>query len=173
MDRPPADVFNAIVARVGVVDGRPPATAVELDDAEAAVGHPMPLLLRRLYGELANGGFGPGYSLYSVKRSIELFEARKSLLGDVPDSLVAVCDWGCAIESYIDWADPHGQLWGFDPNVTGEFELSLHKQNLKLVDWFGLWLDDRLYQPLVGQDPATGEWRCATNDETEAALQEQ
>ena len=38
----------------------PPAPAEAADMLEAAVGYPLPLLLRRLYCEVANGGFGVG-----------------------------------------------------------------------------------------------------------------
>ena len=45
---------------------RPPARPDEVDAAEAALGFPIPLLLRRLYTEVGNGGFGPGYGLEGV-----------------------------------------------------------------------------------------------------------
>lgn len=37
----------------------PPATAADVDAAEAALGFPIPLLLRRLYTEVGNGHWGP------------------------------------------------------------------------------------------------------------------
>jgi hypothetical protein len=44
----------------------PPATAAEVDAAQAALGFPIPPLLRRLYTEVGNGGFGPSYRLEGV-----------------------------------------------------------------------------------------------------------
>lgn len=44
----------------------PPATVAEVDAAEAALGLPVPPLLRRLYTEVGNGGFGPLYGLEGV-----------------------------------------------------------------------------------------------------------
>jgi hypothetical protein len=35
-----------------------------------------------------------------------------------------------------------------------------------------MWLDGRLHQPWLMQDEVTGEWRGATDEETEAALAE-
>src|SRR5690349_15897969 len=36
-----------------------PATEDELVAAERVIGFPLPALLRRIYGEIANGGIGP------------------------------------------------------------------------------------------------------------------
>jgi len=44
----------------------PYATAAEVDAAEVALGFAIPALLRRLYTEVANGGFGPSYGLEGV-----------------------------------------------------------------------------------------------------------
>jgi hypothetical protein len=44
----------------------PPATAAEVDAAAAALGFAIPPLLRRLYTEVGNGGFGPDYGLEGV-----------------------------------------------------------------------------------------------------------
>lgn len=44
----------------------PPATIAEVDAAEVALGFAIPPLLRRLYTEVGNGGFGPNYGLEGV-----------------------------------------------------------------------------------------------------------
>ncbi|MEV6371357.1 hypothetical protein AB0L86_31195 [Micromonospora musae] len=41
------------------VDLPPPASPEAVSDAEKVIGYPLPRLLRRLYLEVANGGFGP------------------------------------------------------------------------------------------------------------------
>jgi len=46
-----------IVARAGTLP--PPATPEAVAAAEEVIGFPLPPLLRRLYVEVANGGFGP------------------------------------------------------------------------------------------------------------------
>jgi hypothetical protein len=43
-----------------------PATPGEVDAAEVALGFAIPQLLRRLYIEVGNGGFGPNYGLEGV-----------------------------------------------------------------------------------------------------------
>ena len=53
----------------GWLQGLPPlarATPAQLAAAEVAVGLPFPRLLRRLYTEVADGGFGPGYGLLAL-----------------------------------------------------------------------------------------------------------
>src|SRR5436190_5588567 len=44
----------------------PPATPAEVDAAEVTLGFAIPHLLRRLYTEVGNGGFGPSYGLEGV-----------------------------------------------------------------------------------------------------------
>lgn len=64
-----ADPLRAVDAAAWVMPMptiRPPATPAEADAAEEALGFPIPLLLRRLYTEVGNGGFGPNYGLEGV-----------------------------------------------------------------------------------------------------------
>src|SRR5690242_9078485 len=42
------------------------ATAEELNQAENLLGFRLPKLLSRLYSEVGNGGFGPGYGLIGL-----------------------------------------------------------------------------------------------------------
>lgn len=51
---------------IGPVSLLPVADSKELDAAEAAIGHPLPHVLRLLLEHVANGGFGPGYGLLGV-----------------------------------------------------------------------------------------------------------
>ena len=52
----------------GIESVRLPSVAdpKELDAAEAAIGHPLPPVLRLVLEQVANGGFGPGYGLLGV-----------------------------------------------------------------------------------------------------------
>src|SRR5450755_3731848 len=43
-----------------------PVTREELAQAEAQLGFELPSLLRRVYLEAGNGGFGPGYGLFPL-----------------------------------------------------------------------------------------------------------
>jgi hypothetical protein len=44
----------------------PAASEEQLQETEAHIGFPLPLLLRAIYTNIANGGFGPGMGLYGV-----------------------------------------------------------------------------------------------------------
>jgi hypothetical protein len=50
-----------------------PASAAALDSAEARIGFAIPEPLRRVYTEVANGGFGPGGGLLSVERAVAAY----------------------------------------------------------------------------------------------------
>ncbi|NJD27447.1 MAG: SMI1/KNR4 family protein [Chloroflexi bacterium] len=50
-----------------------PASPGVLDDAERRVGRPLPADLRRVYGEIANGGFGPGGGLLPIEHAVDLY----------------------------------------------------------------------------------------------------
>src|SRR6476660_8954818 len=45
----------------------PPTTDTQLDAAEQTLHLTLPPFLRRLYTEIGNGGFGPGYGLIGVE----------------------------------------------------------------------------------------------------------
>jgi hypothetical protein len=45
----------------------PPASSLLLDAAETKLGFRLPLLLRELYSQVANGGFGPGYGILGLE----------------------------------------------------------------------------------------------------------
>jgi len=44
----------------------PPITSAEVDAAEQVIGRPLPGLLRRIYTEVGNGGFGPDAGLAAL-----------------------------------------------------------------------------------------------------------
>src|SRR5262249_9212556 len=46
-----------------------PATAGELAAAESRLGFPVPPVIRRVYADVANGGFGPGHGLAGIARA--------------------------------------------------------------------------------------------------------
>ncbi|HEX7664895.1 MAG TPA: SMI1/KNR4 family protein [Polyangiaceae bacterium] len=95
---------------------RPPVTETELARAEQELGVRLPPLLRRIYAEVADGGFGPekSHRLYSIRSGYTgdedtLVSLYRVFTGPTPPdvvvwprSLVPFCDWGCAIWSCID-----------------------------------------------------------------------
>jgi hypothetical protein len=123
------EVFEAIRARVnaGQLADMPntyredPASDEALDDAERIIGYPLPPLLRRLYREVANGGFGPFGGVEGVEGG---YASEIGMLEDyvqwrdeeIPDDfpawmpgVVSFCDFGCAMWALLDCRTPRGK----------------------------------------------------------------
>jgi hypothetical protein len=149
-----------------------PAPPAAIAAAEALAGRPLPPLLGRLYLQVGNGGFGPGYGLLGLPgghttdgtTAVTYLERSGGRFQPGPVVPLLLCDWGCGITSQLDLAD--GQVWGSDPNPAPEDVRCSFPQAMTIADWFARWLDGTLYQPWLVQDPSTGTWRGATDAET-------
>ncbi len=109
-----------------------PAVASEaaLLATEHSIEFALPPLLRRMYKEIANGGFGPGYGLIGVAggftddlgRSItNIFTDKNSpdfqkYFPDWPIKSLSICHWGCAMYSVVDCSTTEYQMFHFEPN---------------------------------------------------------
>jgi len=163
----------------GLVEPLPPlrlATPEEVREAEVLVGRPLPTLLRRLYLEVGNGGFGPGYGVLGLRNghrddtghtATDLYQERREWWPSSPSGLLPICHWGCAIYSLVDCSSEGGLMWGYDPNPTppDEVDHALFRQEIDLETWFDRWVKGRLFQPCLTKDEATGLWRGATDSE--------
>lgn len=157
-----------------------PATPEAVQEAEAVIGHTLPRLLRRLYLEVGNGGFGPGYGILGLRgghhvggqTALDLYRRAtpSSEWSFLPPGLLPLCAWGCSIYSFTDCSHPDGRMWAFDPNGGPAGREGLFDQEVKLGDWLDQWVAGKLYQPAVIQDAMTGQLRGATNAEIEAML---
>jgi hypothetical protein len=113
---------------------RIPLPAVASEEAllvtEHLIGFSLPPLLRRIYTEIANGGFGPGYGLIGVAggftddlgRDItDIFADKHSssfqkYFPDWPIQSISICHWGCAMYSIVDCSTTEYQMFHFEPN---------------------------------------------------------
>jgi hypothetical protein len=110
----------------------PPATPAEVDAAEAALGFAIPPLLRRLYTEVGNGGFGPDYGLEGVPRIppvpgradiVVLYEMYNSEPppddpGHVwPRGWVPLISGGCLYMECVDFLTPPHPVRRYDGNA--------------------------------------------------------
>ncbi|GAB3621544.1 hypothetical protein GCM10027417_28060 [Glutamicibacter endophyticus] len=149
-------------------------TSDDVAEAERLIGAPFPTLLRRLYLEVGNGGFGPGLGLLGLAgghtddlgRCASDIHASHGQWPGRPEHVWALCHWGCAIYSFVHC--PSGRIFGWDPNVVEpEDDVPFFEQQYTLETWLAAWLDGSLRQPwLLFED---GDYRGATVAETESA----
>jgi hypothetical protein len=146
----------------------PPANLKSLESAEAKLGFSLPCLLRDIYTQVANGGFGPGYGLIGLddgahddldKSITDLYAIYK--LGDPMDSfwhwsdrLVPICHLGCAIYSCIDCSQLSAPIMKFDPNQHEEgqpWDQAYSYQSSSLAEWIEQWLTHRVEKDAIAK----------------------
>ncbi|WP_344556026.1 hypothetical protein [Kitasatospora saccharophila] len=157
MTEPVAWTDDEIIAKVrefAEANGLPPPVPVEAaDEFEAAVGHPLPLLLRRIYCEVANGGFGVRGDVVSLVEAgtWHRFSDADSLgwlhrgwssayEGVHPAHVVPLVTMGCGIWWCIDLSTPQGDMWGIDPNALCDRHF-LFPERFTLAEWLTDWLE--------------------------------
>ncbi|MGW0209153.1 SMI1/KNR4 family protein [Streptomyces sp. NPDC003233] len=172
------EVLAAVKARVQA--GRPtewrdspltpaPASAEALAEAERIIGYPLPPLLRRLYTEVANGGFGPcggieglrdghtsdGPSMLEVYLQYDEPDPDPEAPPAPPHGVLLFCDHGCATWSMLDCRHPEGQMWWWDQGER-------HKCDLMLREWLSMWLEGKLEDGIPGdlalEDDESWHW---------------
>jgi hypothetical protein len=108
----------------------PPLSEGELAEAETSLGFKLQPGLRRIYGAIANGGFGPGYGLLGLRGgmlneekcdAITLYQTfRQADAEDEhwqwPEGLLPVVHLGCAMFLAVDSTKPEGPVIWFEPN---------------------------------------------------------
>ncbi len=131
----------------------PPAPDAAIQDAECVLCFPIPAPLRRLYSEVGNGGFGPGYGFYGLASGTEIFPNENVVYlytlfrkGDPEDPsfswpymLLPVLDWGCAIRSCVDCSTPSLPIIRHDPNIQGPHQF--RGEDFHFEEWLQAWLD--------------------------------
>jgi hypothetical protein len=125
-----------------------PASVKDVAAFEQIVRHPMPELLKRLYLEVANGGFGRGKALSLTDTGrwfsdrADLAMAYRDFASDpdhpLPPGIVPLMNRGCAMWTLIDFGTTDGQMWDWDPNLCClPHALAPLEQSLSqwLTDW--------------------------------------
>jgi hypothetical protein len=124
-----------------------PAAPEDVSGVERLVGHPMPAPLKRMYLEVADGGFGPWHAV-SLTDTGEWFSDCADLAmaydqfggpgGVLPPGLVPLMNRGCAMWTLIDFRTADGRMWDWDPNLCcPRHALAPIGQSLTqwLIDW--------------------------------------
>ncbi|WOX23745.1 hypothetical protein [Streptomyces solicathayae] len=78
----------------------PPVPVAEWEQAEAAIGRRLPELLRRVYTEVGDGGFGPDYGLHPLAELVEIHRKEREA-GDLPPTWLQLVACGCATAWYV------------------------------------------------------------------------
>jgi len=135
--------------------GYEPISLEVIRETERQLGFELPLLLRRLYLEAGDGGFGPGYGFYGLLEGTDEFP-DDSVAGlyrsfrspdpedpswSWPEKLLPLVDWGCAIRSCVDCIDPSLPVIRFDPN--SDASAMLRPEGYSLEDWLAAWLEGK------------------------------
>ncbi len=125
----------------------PPAPPEAVAELEAAVGHAMPPLLKRIYLEVADGGFGRWGEALALAEDYAFSDSSRTLteyLGwrtrpNYPPSVVPLLTWGCNIWSLVDYRTPEGRMWGWDPYLDDP----LFPEDFTLAERLCGWLEER------------------------------
>lgn len=115
-----------------------PATASDVEKAERRLGRPLPELLRRVYTEVGDGGFGPDAGIASLRRN-----------NRAPGHTQ---DWPCAVRERTgrawDREPPRSWLFLTDCGCTVEAHLSLIAIDSPVLVYDADW-----WKPEQGQGP--------------------
>lgn len=152
------EILEGLRAQMSATNALPPAPLEAIEELEAEVGYAMPPLLRRIYLELADGGFGRGGEALSLTDQTCRFSEAPPLLEaylegwrDVPEEegrpehprpVVPLLTWGCAIWSLVDYSTTEGRMWGWDPNVYCP-KHRLFPEQYALAERLSNWLEGR------------------------------
>ena len=172
-----------------------PATAAQIAAAEASLGFRLPSLLRQIFQEVGNGGFGPGDGLRGLSPGPG--DAPDSLVGQYvalqrknlawPVGLLPLCVWGSGIASYVDSSLPDAPVIRLDPNmprvdVTARVPATRHYdrdasvseacwvESPSLEVWLEAWADGRPLFYLAYGGPDDGEEDEEGNEEEDATV---
>ncbi len=148
----------------------PAVSAIDLALSERRLGFRLPSFLAEVYQQVGNGGFGPGYGLIGLpggfahdeaKSIVELYESYNVTRTEDPswqwpDSLVPICDWGCAIFSCVDCHS--SSIITFDPGEQPEgapITLAFAQSHPNVAAWFEDWVNGvKLWDKMFERDPA-------------------
>jgi hypothetical protein len=132
----------------------PPVTASELLAAEERMGYRLPDLLRRLYTEVANGGFGPmsggilglaqgGRRDERGVTAVEEYLTTRELNESLGFPLI---DAGCNAWWYVSLTKPGNPVYlfdwdGWDESEQSAPEAAINHTGPTLAEWLGRWAD--------------------------------
>ena len=150
------EIYRAVRALAASGSLASPASMEAITEAEEALGFPLPPLLRRLFLEVANGGFGPPGGILGVRGcqwvgdfqdiAADYAWLDRDPSGVVPHAVRPIYDWGCNMWSMVDFSDPVSPMWGLDQGAV-------FPEGVTLTDWLSRALDGTQRPPDARQHP--------------------
>ena len=143
---------------------RPTLTPSQVDAYESDLGVKFPPTLRRIYTEVGDGGFGPGYGFLPMSLPVEspndsivqLYTTfSRSDPSDPtwawPPGLIPITDWGCAIRTCVRSSD--STIVVSDPNLhESDWSDTFLDQNCTLDEWLQRWCEGvNLWRQIYGK----------------------
>jgi hypothetical protein len=138
----------------------PPISGDAIAKAETVLGFAPPPLLREVYLEVGNGGFGPGLGLLTLTEVVDQYLQNR---GDYPDEsgwkwpegVLQFCSWGCAKYSCVDCLQTPFAVSSFE-YVQGSMESSFIPTSDSLEKWFRDWLaGNEVFESAYEFDPTS------------------
>ncbi len=159
-----------------------PLSKAEEQAALDSLGFAPPSLLRSLYRDLGNGGFGPGYGLMGLAGGatddmgqtadaayLSLTKSGCFPGGHVwPNALLPIADFGCAIYACIDCQSEDFPVVFWEPNLFSDGDdprTALFASGRGFSDWIGAWAQGQdIWAEVFGTFPdekALTRWKPA------------
>ena len=141
------------------IQPRPVLTAEQVASAEMDLGFMLPPVVRSLYLQVADGGYGPGWGILPMDQVVEWDHICRTNWDDVfpppnwPDKMVRFCEWGCNFWSGIDCSSERCTIIRFDPDKdVAQIADHLVPECDSLAEWLAAWLDGENLWDRAGRD---------------------
>jgi hypothetical protein len=112
------------------------AAAPQLFEAEAQLNITFPRLFHRLYTEIGEGGYGPGYGLLELDEMLDEYGDHVQTYGRRwPVGLLMIATEGCLCRYYLDCRHPQYRVVMFDSDYA-----AIEDDMLPIADSFDDWI---------------------------------
>ena len=149
----PEELITAVAVRAAADRARltSPLDQAAIEAAQARLGFVLHPLLAAVYREVADGGFGPDYSLLSLdgepstETVVGAYLARRSAARaggwGWPEGVLPILHWGCGMYACVDCRSDLGTVLLFEPN-PGDPDQAWFVDAPSLAGWFTHYVQD-------------------------------
>jgi hypothetical protein len=146
-----AEAIGAAMSTPASIDLPAPTPASALDRAESDLGFALPPVLRRIYSEVADGGFGPGPGLLPIAGVVAAYRelSQSTPVGQAwPERLLPLVKHDPWFDC-VDAASPAARVVGSDPEELEEdsseqdWAASFSEMAPSLEAWLSEWVSSR------------------------------